>query len=131
MNNIKECLICNLNTSKDFLVFEGKYWQVDTPLDIKLDGLFFIKTKRHVEQLGELTDEETNEIGGIIKSFSRESQKISNASKVIAMSLGFSEPHIHFWIIPVTDKTEKDLLKISKAVKEFADNYRLRSSKTP
>lgn len=106
------------------MLFEGKNWQVDRPFDINLDGLFFIKTKRHVEELENLTSGETSEIGSLIKKFSKESRKKSNAQRVLAMSLGLSDPHVHFWIIPVTKKTEKDLVKIKKIMREFVDKYR-------
>ena len=118
------CLICKLNSSKDFPVFESDSWLVDLPADIILRGLYFLKTKRHVEHLAQLSTTEANEMGHLIQKYSKISQKEAKAKRIIAMSLGFSEPHVHFWIIPVTGKTEKDLLEIKKVVKKFTDNYR-------
>ena len=118
------CLICRLNKTKKFMVFEGKYWQVDTPVSINLNGLFFIKTKRHVETLEDLNKKECLELGNLISKFAKKSKKISKAARIITMCLGFKEPHIHFWLIPITHKNKHYINKISQAVKNLADSYR-------
>ncbi len=112
------CLICNFNKKRNVRV-KSDHWVVGIAIDLNIKGLYFIKSKRHVEHLGELTEKEAKEVGGIIKLFSKISQEKAGAQRIIAMSLGFSEPHVHFWIIPVNNQTEKDLLKISKVVKDF------------
>ena len=63
-------------------------------------------------------------MGHLIQKYSKISQKEAKAKRIIAMSLGFSDPHVHFWIIPVTGKTEKELFKIKSLMKNFADKLR-------
>lgn len=119
-----KCLVCSLNRTKRFLVSEGKYWQVDTPMDIRLPGLFFLKTKRHVESLTLLNPGEQKELGQFLKIFARKSEKVARAKRVVTMCLGFKDPHIHFWIVPVTESNRSNFEGISSAVKRLADKYR-------
>lgn len=121
---ISKCLVCSLNQTKRFLVLEGEYWQIDTPVDIRLPGLFFIKTKRHVESLTQLNAGEQNELGKLIKRFAQKSKKIAHAQRVVTLCLGFKDPHVHFWIIPVTKSNKPNFEEISQAVKKLADKYR-------
>lgn len=118
------CFVCKVNKSRKFTVGEGKYWQIDTPADIHLDGLFFIKTKRHVESLDGLNNGEQQELGKLLHDYAKKSKKVSNAKRVITMCLGLKDPHIHFWIIPYTSENEKEIKNISHAVKKLADKYR-------
>ncbi len=97
---------------------------MDESFDIKLKGLYFIKSKRHIEGPEELNKDECKELGSLIQEFSLKSKKETKAKKIIVFSLGFKVPHLHFWIIPVTQGTLPHILKLSKAVKEFADLYR-------
>jgi len=117
-------LICEFNNNASYVVLDSKYWRLSLSEDINVKGLFFLKTKRHVEHLSELKGYEAMELGGLLKKASIMCKEEGKAKRVIVMSLGFSEPHVHFWIIPVTDKTESDLLQIKNAVRRFADKYR-------
>lgn len=120
-----DCSICRLNKTKEFMVFEGKYWQVDIPVNIKLNGLFFIKTKRHVEFLEDLNKKECQELGNLITAFAKKSKRITRASRIITMCLGLKDPHIHFWLIPITHENKHYINTISQAVKKLADSYRI------
>jgi diadenosine tetraphosphate (Ap4A) HIT family hydrolase len=106
------------------MVKETAFWRVDESFDIKLKGLYFIKPKRHIEGPEELDKDERKELGELIREFSLKSKKETKAKKIIVFSLGFKVPHLHFWVIPVTQDTLPHILKISKAVKQFADFYR-------
>ena len=120
----KKCLICALNETGIYNVHRGKYWFVDNPMDIKLNGLFFLKTKRHLESIEKLNDGEKKELGFLLTKFARKSKRLSNAKRVIVWSLGLKDPHVHFWIVPYTEDNEKEILGISKAVKKLANKYR-------
>lgn len=75
-NTIQQCFVCQLNENKKFKVEETALWQVDVSPDIKLNGLFFLKTKRHVEHIADLTKLEALELGEQLKKYSRESKKL-------------------------------------------------------
>lgn len=118
------CLVCQLNREKTYTVEETKYWQIDTPKDIHLDGLFFVKTKRHIESLASLNAHEQRELGGLLQKYGSMSKRRARAVRVITMCLGFKDPHVHFWVVPVTKAGYSQALQIASAVKAFADSYR-------
>jgi len=121
------CTICRFNNDNRFTLISSSYWIIGSAHDISVKGLYFLRVKRHLEHLGDLTNSEAIEMGGMLKKVSKMSKNESRAKRVITMSLGFSEPHIHFWIVPVTKNTEKDLLKIGKAVRNFVEKNSINS----
>lgn len=120
------CLICKLNRSGKYRIYADSFWVVDIPFDINLDGLLFLKSKRHVESLDELNKKERNSLGEVLAEFCKLSKKIASTNKVITMNLGFKDPHLHFWIVPVTNSNREYVKKISLAVKRMADGFRNR-----
>ncbi len=120
---MKHCLLCSFN-EKSQSIDETSGWFVDEARDFKFSGLFFIRLKRHCESLAELTDEESSEIGGLIKKYSAKSYEVSHAQRVLALSLGLSDPHIHFWILPKTQKNSDDVLLLKEAMGKILKRYR-------
>ncbi len=118
-----ECVLCAMNISKQFIE-EGTSWLVDEPRDFKFPGLFFIRLKRHCESLAELTVEESSEIGQLIQKYSLKSYDIAKAQRVLAMSLGLSNPHIHFWILPKTSKNGNEVLTLRTAMQTILKRYK-------
>ncbi|MFH1971328.1 MAG: hypothetical protein ABIJ05_03010 [Patescibacteria group bacterium] len=120
----KNCLVCKLNKSRKFRVLETNYWLVDKSFDIDLSGLFFLKTKRHVQNIEDLTTFESKELGPTLLRITKVSKEKSKAKRVIVMCLGLKDPHVHFWIVPVTNDNLNEIKGIFKAVKKLADKYR-------
>lgn len=118
------CLPCRLNLSQDNKIHETDFWRVDLHLDIKMPGLLFIRLKRHCEQLADLTVEESTDLGRLIKFASEKSQEITPSRRVLAMSLGLKDPHLHFWIIPVREEDEENVKNIPQALRVIMDPYR-------
>lgn len=121
---MRDCLICILNQEKNYLIEETAWWQIDTPQDISLNGLYFIKTKRHIESLTDLLDKEAQELGGLLQKYSTKSKGKTHALKIITFSLGFTQPHLHFWVLPITENNYDLGKDIGRAVKQFADRYK-------
>lgn len=117
------CFVCQLNAAGP-KVLKGRYWQVDTAYDIHLNGLFFIRASRHIEDLENLSTSECRELGQLLRKFAKKSKEVSGAKRVLTMCLGLKDPHIHFWVIPYTDENETYVKGISRAVKDLADHYR-------
>jgi diadenosine tetraphosphate (Ap4A) HIT family hydrolase len=120
----KDCLVCKLNKNKNFRVLEASYWLVDRAFDIGLNGLLFLKTKRHIQNIEDLSICESKELGLVISKATKICKERSKAKRVIVMCLGLKDPHVHFWIVPVTDENLKEIKGIYKAVKILADKYR-------
>lgn len=119
----KNCLICTYNEKKQYIE-ESARWFVDVPQEFKFPGLFFIRLKRHCESLAELTVEESSEVGQLIQKYSLKSYDVAKAHRVLAMSLGLSDPHIHFWILPKTNENGNDVLQIRKAMQTILKRYK-------
>ncbi len=119
----EECLICELNEKKQFIE-ETEGWFVDIPRDFTFPGLYFIRCKRHIESLSEMNEKESSEVGLLIQKYAKKSQNEANAQRVLALSLGLSDPHIHFWILPKTDENSDDVLKLRSAMGEILSRYK-------
>lgn len=68
---------------------------------------------------------ESSEMGGLIKKYSGKSQEDTKAQRVLALSLGLSDPHIHFWILPKTEENSDNILKLRTAMGEILAKYRI------
>lgn len=71
-----------------------------------------------------MNDEESSQIGSLIQKYSKKSQKEARAQRVLAMSLGLADPHIHFWILPKTKENSDDVLLLKKAMGEILKKYK-------
>lgn len=120
---MKECLLCSFNSNKQF-IDETSGWYIDIPRDFEFKGLYFIRCKRHIESLGEMNIDESNEIGGLIQKYSEKSKNEAKALRVLALSLGLSDPHIHFWILPKTDINSDQIEQIRLAMKNLLSKYK-------
>lgn len=116
-------MLCKFN-QKGQHIENASFWVVDEPRDFVFPGLYFIRLKRHCEALYELTEGESNEIGGLIKKYSEKSYKVSKAIRVLCLSLGLSDPHIHFWILPKTTENEIDILTLRSAMQTILKRYK-------
>lgn len=120
---MKRCMLCLFNEKEQYIK-NSLFWVVDEPRDFTFPGLYFIRLKRHCEALSELNTGESKEIGELIQKYSLKSYEKSRAQRVIAMSLGLSEPHIHFWILPKTSENKNDVLEIQKAMQTILKRYK-------
>lgn len=118
-----DCLLCSLNNKKQYIE-ETSGWFVDKSRDFEFEGLYFIRCKRHIESLGEMNELESSEIGLLIQKYSKKSQNEAKAQRVLAMSLGLSDPHIHFWILPKTRENENDILMLRTAMQAVLKRYK-------
>lgn len=120
---MKDCILCSFNEKKQFIE-ETEGWFVDIPRDFTFPGLYFIRCKRHIESLSEMNEKESSEVGLLIQKYAKKSQDEANAQRVLALSLGLSDPHIHFWILPKTEENSDDVLKLRSAMGEILSRYK-------
>lgn len=118
-----DCLLCSFNDKKQ-CIEETSGWYVDIPRDFTFEGLYFLRCKRHIESLAEMNKEESREIGSLIQKYSKKSQIVSKAQRVLAMSLGLSDPHIHFWILPKAAENESEVLQLREATRNIMSRYK-------
>lgn len=100
------------------IVYEGKNWLIEHAYPSKLKGWLVLVTKRHVEALHELNEEEFIELGEICSKTTKILHEFLNCEKEYSMCLAEVEHfnHIHFHIVP----KPKDLPKEFWGAKVFA-----------
>jgi len=84
---------------EDDLVYSGHAWSVEEGKTPYLGG-FIVEPKRHLPTWAELTDEEAERIGRVIRDVSRALKDVLNAEHVYVFVIGHHVPHLHVWVVP-------------------------------
>lgn len=121
MKNRVDCLTCELHGNAYYKKIETASWDIITSKDTNHGKLFFIKTKRHVSNISDLTIQEAHELGYLLKKYSGKSTH--NGNQVLNLSLKIKNPHVHFWIIPEESTNGNYIREISLTVKKLVQNY--------
>ena len=77
----EECSLCIFN-SKALFIEETSAWFIDKSRDFEFKGLYFIRCKRQIESLAEMNEEESSQVGALIKKYSTKNQNETKAQKV-------------------------------------------------
>ena len=119
---IKEiCLVCETLSGKrkspGGIIYENNFWLVEHTLPpIFIPGQLVIKLKRHCEHLGELSLEESANLGLIIQRVSQAVMQVTAAEKVHVASYGEHIAHIHFLVTPRTSDMPASNIKLVKLI---------------
>jgi len=65
-------------------------------------GELIVKTRRHCESLGELTQEEAAALGPVLRSAIRALERVVVAERIYAVSFNERIRHVHFLLLPRT-----------------------------
>jgi diadenosine tetraphosphate (Ap4A) HIT family hydrolase len=65
-------------------------------------GELILKTRRHVESLSELTREEADSLGAILRSAIQALEQVVAAERIYAVSFNERVRHLHFLLLPRT-----------------------------
>jgi diadenosine tetraphosphate (Ap4A) HIT family hydrolase len=84
---------------EDNIVFSGHSWSVEDNETPYLGG-FIVEPKRHVPSWAELTDEEAEKIGIVIRDVSSALKQAVETDHIYVFVLGHNVPHLHIWVIP-------------------------------
>jgi diadenosine tetraphosphate (Ap4A) HIT family hydrolase len=63
-------------------------------------GELIVKTRRHCESLGELTQEEAEALGPLLHSAIRALEQVTAAERIYAVSFNERIRHVHFLLLP-------------------------------
>lgn len=95
------------------VIYEDAYWILSHRTgDDVLAGNLIIKTKRHCENLAELTAEETASLGDIIQKTCLALSRVMEVAKIYVASYGERVKHVHFFVIPRAPKMPAGNFKI-------------------
>lgn len=106
---VANCMACNLVEDPAALpggqIAVTEYWVIEHcigPLDL---GTLILKPKRHVTAVADLADEETTELGPLLRRCSQLAATLTGAEQVYDMLWSHADGvpgHVHYVIQPVT-----------------------------
>jgi diadenosine tetraphosphate (Ap4A) HIT family hydrolase len=102
-----KCLGCEIVTGRiatpGGVIYEDDYWMLTHSISSQLPplkGMLILQPKRHCEHLAELTSEEIDNLGFLLRDTTKAITEILHPSKIYAVSAGEGIKHVHFMIIP-------------------------------
>jgi len=104
-----QCLTCELvarrNAGKAPLwdsIHRTEYWDVVHAYNTSLPGWLVLVTRRHIEALDELNEDEASELGVLIRHVSQGLKRATGCRKTYTVQFAeaLEHPHVHFHIIP-------------------------------
>lgn len=97
---IPGCSVCQYmeNLSKDRILWEDNYWIGGALLDVP--GWVMVMTKRHVEGIWALSDEEAVRFGPMMRDIAGALKDITGAERIHYAAMGEVAPHYHNAILP-------------------------------
>lgn len=89
-------------------IFDAKYFDVTHAFNTALPGWIVIVLKRHVSSIDQLTDDESVELGLLIRDVSKSLKHAVGCEKTYVMQFAEKETHVHFHIVPRMINLEED-----------------------
>jgi diadenosine tetraphosphate (Ap4A) HIT family hydrolase len=82
-------------------IVEGKHFLAErAPLKSSHVGTVIVEARRHLLDFGEMTSEESVELGGILKRLVPAVKFATGAERVYVLALMERAPHFHLWLVP-------------------------------
>ncbi|MHB1355577.1 MAG: HIT family protein [Anaerolineae bacterium] len=102
------CLACDLSAGRSELpggcIYASRYWVVEHCVGPLPVGTLICKPRRHCEHVWELTHDEAEELGPLLRQTTRVIQELSQPDQVYVClwsHAGWQPGHIHFVLQPV------------------------------
>ncbi len=97
---IPGCSVCQYmeNLSQDRILWEDDYWIGGALLDVP--GWVMVMTKRHVEGIWALSDEEAVRFGPMMRDIAGTLKDVTGAERIHYAAMGEVAPHYHNAILP-------------------------------
>jgi ATP adenylyltransferase len=114
LSSSKGCLSCDVIAGRretpGGVVFENTHWHLSHQVSpAQLAGFLILQPRRHVEQIGDLTNEEAATMGPVMSAASQALNRIVEARKVYVCSFGSLLMHVHFYLVPLMAAIPADL----------------------
>ena len=117
-----KCIFCDIDQSKieNTIIEKTKYFYILPTLGSLVDGYVLIVTKRHINSMSELNDNELEEYKTIIAKYQKLFNKIYNKTPIVfehgtpnqnSKMKANSVTHAHTHIVNINFKNEKELLE--------------------
>lgn len=117
-----KCIFCDIDQSKieNTIIEETKYFYILPTLGSLVDGYVLIVTKRHINSMSELNDNELEEYKTIIAKYQKLFNKIYNKTPIVfehgtpnqnSKMKANSVTHAHTHIVNINFSNEKEILE--------------------
>lgn len=117
-----KCIFCDIDQSKieNTIIEKTKYFYILPTLGSLVDGYVLIVTKRHINSMSELNDNELEEYKTIIAKYQKLFNKIYNKTPIVfehgtpnqnSKMKANSVTHAHTHIVNINFKNEKEILE--------------------
>lgn len=108
MNEDDACMACDLARGNlglpGGLIHRTKYWLVEHCIGPLGVGTLIVKPERHVVHVEDLSDEEADELGALLRTTSAVVAALTNPAQVYVCLWSHGPCHIHFVVQPVDDE---------------------------
>jgi diadenosine tetraphosphate (Ap4A) HIT family hydrolase len=98
------CLACNVNAgriaSPGGPVYDDGVWRVDHEITPLVRGYLVMKPLRHVHEAADLTDEEAESLGTVMRTVLAAARAALRPERIYICSFAETEHHLHFHLIP-------------------------------
>ena len=83
-------------------IYRAQHWDVVHSYNTSLPGWLVLIIRRHIESIDELTEQETVELGRLIRQASIALKEVVGCMKtyVIQFAEAAEHPHVHFHVVP-------------------------------
>jgi diadenosine tetraphosphate (Ap4A) HIT family hydrolase len=82
-------------------IVEGKYFLAEhAPIKASIAGTVIVEAKRHLLDFGEMTSNESAELGPILHRLVPAVKSSTGAHRVYFLALMERAPHFHLWLVP-------------------------------
>ena len=109
INTMSNCKTCELVTLRDSgkaplwdRIHRYQYWDVVHSFNTSLPGWLVLVARRHIAAIDELSEDESIELGILIRRVSVALKQVTGCIKTYVMQFAESpeHPHVHFHIVP-------------------------------
>ena len=108
MSDDDECMACDLARGNielpGGLIHRTTHWLVEHCIGPLGVGTLIVKPERHVMHVADLSDEEADELGALLRTTSAVVTALTNPAQVYVCLWSHSPCHIHFVVQPVDDE---------------------------
>ncbi|MFZ2154051.1 MAG: HIT domain-containing protein [Candidatus Moraniibacteriota bacterium] len=100
-----KCAFCRELKDEECLGLRGEHWRVLVNINPYMDGNVMIVSLRHIEKIGDITDEEWKDFGAVLAKTEEVLKKIFKVDSLnvglnVGPESGASMPHIHWQVVP-------------------------------
>ena len=103
---MEDCFICRKHNGQEPVplggyIYEDEHWMVcHAPGKLGPLGTLFIEAKRHFLDYAEMTDDESDSLGNVLKRTYSALRTNMDVERIYQLSTMEGQPHFHCWVVP-------------------------------